>query len=363
MSRVLMILAVGSLGLFPLCARAAEKSPPQTPRSVHAFYYPWYRNPKVDGGYQHWNHAVSVRNGPPRSFPGGDDIGANFYPQLGCYSTNDREVVRLHMQQMRDAGIEVVCTSWWGPRSDTDKNLQLLFDEAARAGLTVNFHLEPFAGRNAKTTRAAIVRLIDKFGDHPGLYRSPEKRRPMFYIYDSYLVPDADWATILAPGGAETIRGTKYDCVMIGLWVKDNDGRRMLAAHFDGFYTYFASDGFTYGSTTENWHKLARWAEEHQRLFIPCVAPGYNDLRIRPWNRKNLRGRENGAYYDRMFRAAIDVKPAAIGVTSFNEWHEGTQIEPAVSKTIPGYRYEDYGDRPADYYLTRTRYWSDKFRR
>ena len=53
---------------------------------VHAFYYPWYGNPKTDGRYDHWNHSVAVRKGPPRQFPGGDDIGASFYPALGCYS-------------------------------------------------------------------------------------------------------------------------------------------------------------------------------------------------------------------------------------------------------------------------------------
>lgn len=336
---------------------------PTADRQLHAFYYPWYRTPEVDGGYQHWNHAVAVRQGPPRSFPGGDDIGANFYPQLGCYSTNDRSVVRTHMQQMREAGIGVVSVSWWGPGSETDKNLPLLFDEADRAGLTINFHIEPFPGRSAATTRDAIVALIDQYGQHPACYRDRRMgNRPLFYVYDSYLIPDDDWATVLAADGENTIRRTGHDAVVIGLWVKAADGKRMVAGHFDGFYTYFATDGFTYGSTTKNWKELARWADEHDQLFIPCVGPGYNDLRIRPWNERNLREREDGAYYDRMFTAAIAAQPRMIGITSFNEWHEGTQIEPAVSKVIPGFRYSDYTPRSPGYYLQRTKYWADRFR-
>jgi hypothetical protein len=40
-----------------------------------------------------------------------------------------------------------------------------------------------------------------------------------------------------------------------------------------------------------------------------------------------------GAYYERMWEAAVKAKADVITVTSFNEWGEGTQIEPAISKT------------------------------
>ena len=183
----------------------------------------------------------------------------------------------------------------------------------------------------------------------------------MFYIYDSYLTKAAEWATILAPEAERTIRGTKYDSIMIGLWVKQHEQRFFLDGHFDGYYTYFATDGFTFGSTLANWSYLATWASEHEMLFIPCVAPGYIDTRIRPWNDGNTRDREQGAYYDRSFGAAIAVKPEIIGITSFNEWHEGTQIEPAVPKTVGDYTYQDYSPREPAWYLDRTAHWVARY--
>jgi len=62
-----------------------------------------------------------------------------------------------------------------------------------------------------------------------------------------------------------------------------------------------------------------------------------------------------------MFEAAIRINPELIAITSFNEWHEGTQIEPAIPKKEGDYQYEDYLPRPSEWYLNRTAYWLDKF--
>jgi len=330
---------------------------------VVAFYYPWYGNPETDGRYANWNHPVAVRNGPARSYPGGDDIGANFYPALGCYSVNGLKILREHMRQLRQAGVGVICASWWGKDTFTDRALTGLFKAAEEADLKINFHIEPFSGRNAQTTREAMVYLLGKFGKSPALHRLHERNnRPVFFVYDSYLTPAANWAMVLQKDGKRTVRGTDADAVVIGLWVKENEERFMLEGGFDGFYTYFATDGFTFGSTIKNWPKLAKWARANGRLFIPCVAPGYIDTRIRPWNGVNTRDREDGAYYDRMWAAAIGVSPDLVGVTSFNEWHEGTQIEPAAPRQILGFTYLDYQPLPADYYLDRTAYWIRKMK-
>ena len=74
------------------------------------------------------------------------------------------------------------------------------------------------------------------------------------------------------------------------------------------------------------------------------------------------RDREEGRYYDRMFETALASSPRWIGITSFNEWHEGTQIEPAIPKSIPGFNYVDYSPFGPEHYLDRTRFWVNCFR-
>jgi hypothetical protein len=93
-------------------AKKEEADPDAPPNfNVHVFYYPWYGNPEKDGKYMHWNHQylphwrkevadkwAKGNHKPP------DDIGANFYPQLGPYSSSDPDVINTHMAQIRSAG-------------------------------------------------------------------------------------------------------------------------------------------------------------------------------------------------------------------------------------------------------------------
>ena len=229
------------LSVSQTCRAADEQTDEIASHRVHAFYYAWYGNPKTDDRYWNWNHPVAVQKGPPRRFPGGDDIGANFYPELGCYSSNDPAVVDAHMRQLRRAGVGVISTSWWGKDSFTDRALPLLFRAAEKHGIKINFHIEPRlgpAGRDAKMVREAIVYLLDTFGHSPALYRDARRDgRAVFYIYDSYLTPADEWATVLAPDGENTIRGMPYDATVIGLWVKQDETAFFLSGHFDGLYT------------------------------------------------------------------------------------------------------------------------------
>ncbi|MBU8869275.1 MAG: hypothetical protein KOO60_00245 [Gemmatimonadales bacterium] len=329
---------------------------------IHTFYYGWYATEEVDGKLAHWNHQV-MGDKDGRIFGGGEDIGANFFPALGNYSSNDPAVIEAHLEMMVQAEIGILVASWWGPDSFEDRGLPALLDGAARHGLQVAFHLEPFPGRDADSTRESLVYLVSRYGNHPACYR-PDRwgGRPVIYIYDSYLTPAREWAKLLQPEGEITIRDTELDAVMIGLWVGKDEGDFFLDGGFDGYYTYFGSDGFTWGSTSANWDELKEFAAEHAMLFIPCVGPGYLDTRIRPWNATTTRDRQEGRYYDKMFASALVCNPTWIGITSFNEWHEGTQIEPAVPKSISSFEYEDYSPFGPEHYLDRTRYWVNCFR-
>lgn len=77
---------------------------------LHVFYYSWYGNPQFDGKYVHWNHAILAHwdssigdNYPQGKHSPPEDIGSNFYPELGSYSSRDPSVIETHMKQISSA--------------------------------------------------------------------------------------------------------------------------------------------------------------------------------------------------------------------------------------------------------------------
>jgi len=331
---------------------------------MHVFYYAWYGTPESDMEWKHWNHDILPHWSDTSwdnagNFKGGDDIGANFYPEMGCYSSSETGTIEKHCQMLVRAGIGVMVISWWGKDSPDDAKMPQYLNIANRHHLQVSFHIEPFYN-NAQELKTELDYLATTYGDHPGLYRVNQK--PFYYLYDSYKLEVKEWQKILSENGEWSIRNTSSDATIIGLWVNEQDGKQLWKAHFDGCYTYFASDGFVYGSTTANWPEMAQFANEKNLLFIPCAGPGYLDTRIRPWNNVNSKERANGTYYKAMFNSALSCDPNYIGITSFNEWHEGTQIEPAVPHGYVGYIYQDYGSRENSwYYIDQSRAFSQEY--
>ncbi|KFD53297.1 hypothetical protein M513_05778 [Trichuris suis] len=333
---------------------------------VHAFYYVWYGNPKFDNFYYHWSHRILPHWNPllavkwplgRRKAP--DDIGSNYYPSLGCYSSRDPFVVAQHMTWMRQAGIGTVVVSWY-PQNESDAEglpsdsiIPAVLDEAEKQKLKVAFMIEPYKERNGNSLRSNFEYIIIKYGGHVAFYRYGGK--PVFYVYDSYLVAKDEWRSLLKANGELSIRATKYDSIVLALIVKQGDEHDLLTCGFDGFFTYFASTGFTYASTTSNWHNLASFAHQNRLLASFSVGPGYIDERIRPWNSVNTRDRANGSYYESMWNSALQVDSGFISITSFNEWHEGTQIEPASPFTGPNFTYLSYVPMESNFYLSLTR--------
>ena len=343
---------------------------------VVAFYHAWYGNPANDGAYRRWDHAVLPHWDPkvnarvfgadaaealganPSSRALGshrppDDIHAPFYPSRGCYSSLDPRVLDAHMREALASGVNTFAVSWLG-RPDvvgtadsqgvnTDAALQLVVPAAERTrrasaadanaefpgGMRVAFHLEPYPGRTAASVREDIRHILDRHGDSPALLRGARGGGAVFFVYDSYRVSPRDWSTILSPTGHDTVRGTDLDGIFLALWLTRADGALIETGGFDGGYTYFADPGTSHAANPKHWRVLSDEAAARSLLFVPSVSPGYNDTRIRPWNVATTRGRRGGRTYAANWRAALAVNPAAIGITSWNEWGEGTQIEPA----------------------------------
>ena len=323
MRSLLAGIALGLLLASPAAARAGVR--------VSAFYYMWYGTPSFDGGYTHWSQHGHQ---PP------DDIASSYYPARGLYSSSDRLVVGAQMAEIRAAGIDEIAVSWWGQGSAEDGRLPLVLSAARSNGLAVAVHLEPYNGRTVAST-VDDVAYLETFGIRT------------FYVYRPFDLPIAQWAAatpMLRAGGATIFAETP----LVGA---------ASAAGFDGVYTY---DIVTYPGSM--FSRLCTEAHARHLLCAPSVGPGY-DAR-RGSGDPVVKPRRLGATYDAMWRAAISAHADRVTITSYNEWHEGTQIEPAAPAGRHGlYRYQSYdgawglhGAAAATAYLSRTRYWSGVLR-
>jgi hypothetical protein len=305
-------------GDAPTAPAAAER--------VAIFYYPWFATPQRDGHYAHWQQGGVA---PPAN------LASSFYPARGAYSSADALVVDAQMREIATAGVGTVITSWWGRDSLEDRRLPPLLAAADRHGLAVAAHLEPYQGRTVASTGEDVAYLH-------GLGVQD------FYVWASTVLPDAEWAELNA----------RLDGVR--MFANTNLAGRAAAGRFDGLYTY---DILLYDGRL--FKRLCGQARRLGLLCAPSVGPGYDARRATPDRR--VKRRRNGATYDAMWRAAVRARADIVTITSYNEWHEGTQIEPA-RPARRGYQGYDgawglRGRAAETAYLDRTAFWVRRFSR
>ncbi len=152
----------GSPSATPVITPITTIEGPDPSDKVAAFYYPWYGNPGIDGQWIHWTQNNHL---PP------DDIASDYFPELGAYSSNDPTVVAQHMKWLRQAGVGVIITSWWGQGSKEDRVVPLLLKTAEGYGIKVAFHIEPYNGRTPESLVSDIKYIYENYGSSPAFFR------------------------------------------------------------------------------------------------------------------------------------------------------------------------------------------------
>jgi len=309
------------------------------------FYYPWYGTEDVDGEWRHWEDPNP--DDEPGPFTPPDDIAANFYPARGLYSSRDTAVLNAQMAEIKAMGVSTVVVSWWGPASAEDAALPGVVAAARAHGLTPAVHVEPYAGRTVDHASVNIGRLIAQRGITE------------FWIYVSDGPPAEAWRVVTdtypaARFWAHSHRAANATSSLFASYA--------ATAGFDGVYTY---DSLPY--SPESFSRVCAQARARGLLCSPSVNPGYDDRRIRPSSGSTVRDRLGGGRYDAYWRGAFSAGADVVSITSYNEWHEGTQIEAATPRCTltAGSCYSTYAGAygvvdaaaAAGAYVERTRLW------
>ena len=254
-------------------------------------------------------------------------VDSTNYPSLGAYDSHDEKLIDQHMLWVQEAGIDGLIVSWWGKDSFEDQALEKLLDGSGRSGLEMTIYYEKIRGeQSARSAAEEILEVLHSHGNHPAWMRHEGKPVIFIYVRALHQIGLESWREVVQrvneayPGGA----------ILIG----DSQSRRS-AQIFDGIHTYNTA-GILSGMSenklkvwaNETYSKWVRTAKREGSISTVTVIPGYDDTKVRT---PGIRvARFKGRSYREQWRAAIAANPDWVLVTSWNEWHEGSEIEPSM---------------------------------
>lgn len=277
---------------YPVPARA------QGERLVLAFYYAWYDQ-------NTWQKPLPDR-------------------PVQLYASADPTAIERHVLWAQGAGIDAFVQSWYGPQTQnnqTETNFALLLDIAARYGFAAAVDLEvpsPFLHSEADIV-VALRHLLSVHASHPAYLRVGG--RPVIFFWRQQRYPVEVWRSIrqqVDPNGQS-------------IWIAEGTELDYLGV-FDGNHLYsVAWDPAPEGVLTRWGARVQQWGVQNGRdvYWVATVMPGYDD-RVTGRTDAFVRDRAGGEYYRRCWQGAIASGADWVIITSFNEWMEGTQIEPSV---------------------------------
>jgi glycoprotein endo-alpha-1,2-mannosidase len=336
---------------------------------VGAYYYPWYNNNNFNEG-----------SDPTGSNTLAGHLVPQIPPQLGWYNQTNPDVIRQHYKWARYAGIDFFVTSYWGAGTDEDNTIRhYMFNNPDRGDIKLAVFFEPsITPALGNPITAAYITyqtnyLCDNYFNQPCYFRIDNK--PVVFIYITRAMTDPNLAMCIGSIRAAARNKGIGELYIVGdeVWSWPDTSSRGInrISQMDAVTNYdvcgnFGIAPFVTDSVLSDWqNRNAAWKDFANSLgkqFIPAVTPGTNDKAVREihpiWSRKL--NSENSAF-GTLFSAMLDrVKDSVdsmkmMMVTSWNEWHEDSQIEPTISAPptnsddsgtqyyTQGHYYEGYG--------------------
>jgi len=315
---------------FNLCALAEDVPDSRSNASkqnatplILAHYMPWYTaKPFSDHWGWHWtmNHF-----NPEKEVDGKREIASKFYPLIGPYDSGDPHVLEYHLLLMKLAGIDGVIVDWYGLTDYRDyavlhRNTTRLLQHCERLNMKFVICYEDQTipalvetKRIAATDRVAhAVNEIDWLGKY-------------WFRSGSYV--ELDGKPVLLSFGHSGLT---------------NDEWSQCLSRLASPVAYFSQDirrngaigGFGWPSPKAGMQQVDRFLAESKRWpqAIPAAFPRFDDIYKQAGVSEGYpRLPDNdGQTLKQTLKKAISSNAPIIQIATWNDWGEGTQIEPSI---------------------------------
>jgi hypothetical protein len=260
---------------------------------VLAYYYIWFNATS-------WNHAKID------------------YPLLGRYSSDERSVMAQHVRWAQEAGIGGFIVSWKSTPV-LDRRLATLVGVAARAHFRLaiiyqglDFHRRPLP---VARVRADLEWFARRYG-----------RAAPFRLYDRPLVVwSGTWR--YTPAQVASVTGAVRDRLLVLASEKNAAGYARLAGAVDGDAYYWSSaDPLHTPGYAAKLRAMGRTVHRSGGIWIAPAAPGFDARAI---GGTKVVPRRGGATLRRALDDATASSPDLIGLISWNEFTENSDVEPS----------------------------------
>jgi len=262
-----------------------------------AFYYPWYSSPEgPSGGWRHWEPTA--------------EYAATHVPLIGFYDSLSTQVIEYHIRTAQSVGLDGFICSWWGPDNYIDEAFPRILDVGETTGFNSTIYLEVV--QDSADLYRQLQYVLTRYGTHPAFLRYAGK--PVIFIYSRVIgsLPLAEFGRVFSELDAQGLPA---------FYLADSLDAKYLDV-FDGLHAYSPLN------VMDRYPGLVNTCTNRSKVFASTIAPGYDDTVIR--HPGLVVDRANGSYYMGAWEMVMVSKPQWVLVTSWNEWHEGSEIEPSL---------------------------------
>jgi len=240
------------------------------------------------------------------------------YPILGRYSSDDRSVMRQHIQWAKAAGIDGFIVSWKSTDA-LNRRLEQLIDLAEEE----NFKLAIiYQGLDFERKPLPVDRIA---GDLDYFIQNYAARKPFALFQRPMVIWSGTWE-FSAEDIAQVTKARRNSLLILGS-ERNLKGYKRLADFVDGDAYYWSSvNPETYPGYQDKLTAMSDAVHQRQGLWIPPAAPGFDARLI---GGTSVVDRKNGETFRTQINTAMLSSPDALGIISWNEFSENSHIEPS----------------------------------